>query len=534
MAYSQEIKNKAKSLATKGIPLSEISKDMGISERTLYNWCKNISADAIEEQIQTLSKRKPTEANTRKIAMLVNSLGKIKNMRKKKKPRPSVIFNAEVYKIKERMLTDEYGLYGYQKRFIQDESRFRIWLKSRQIGATYGCAGECLADAMGGLDQLILSASEEQALKWTNEINIHATKLGITLGGSQNKILTPAGTTIHIFANNFRTIQGFSGSIWLDEFAWYTNPKRIWETFGPSITSVKAGETKARATILSTPFEQNSLFEKILKDEQKYYMFSRHITTIHDAIADGLDVDVTILKDLFDNDSWMMMYECQFVDDESALLNVSLIKSCVDSNLKIEATAQEALRAGYDIGRKIDLSVLIAFSLRNGLFVMSHYDTFKKASFDAQRNALDDFLGTHQNAMLKIDATGIGADLAEGMHKKYKKRAIEVFFTAQSKERMALNLKKAMEDGRLRIPNDPLLIADLHAIKRKAGARGFLYDANRDEHGHADRFWATALALFHEDFIGNKKGFDYKEAALVLANIDHKNTFLAQFKKGTK
>jgi hypothetical protein len=88
VAYSQEIKNKAKSLATKGIPLSEISKDMGISERTLYNWCKNISADAIEEQIQTLSKRKPTEANTRKIAMLVNSLGKIKNMRTKKNRAP--------------------------------------------------------------------------------------------------------------------------------------------------------------------------------------------------------------------------------------------------------------------------------------------------------------------------------------------------------------------------------------------------------------------------------------------------------------
>ena len=58
MAYAKEIRNKAKELAMKGIPLSEIAKDMGINERTLRGWCRNISADAIEDQIKTLSKRK--------------------------------------------------------------------------------------------------------------------------------------------------------------------------------------------------------------------------------------------------------------------------------------------------------------------------------------------------------------------------------------------------------------------------------------------------------------------------------------------
>lgn len=91
-----------------------------------------------------------------------------------------------------------------------------------------------------------------------------------------------------------------------------------------------------------------------------------------------------------------------------------------------------------------------------------------------------------------------------------------MLFTQASKESMALNLKKAFEDGLVEIPNDPLLIADLHAIKRKAGARGFIYDADRNEHGHADRFWACALALSHEDFVGSGKGFNAKEAAEAL------------------
>jgi phage FluMu gp28-like protein len=515
LAYDKSVRVKAKKLFEQGLPLSEIEKELAVKERTLRGWLKDTPQLDIKTQIAKLSKSKPTEAIARTLSMLTKSLTRIEahdKKTKKEKPKQLVVLNANTAELKRKMFEPEYGLYPYQVKFAQDESRFRVWLKSRQIGATYGCSGECLAEAMGGLDQLIISASEEQALKWKSEIEKHAGKLGILLGGSESKITTPAGTTIYIFANNFRTIQGFSGSVWLDEFAWYTNCKRIWEAFLPSITSVKAGEMKARVTILSTPFEQGSLFHKLINDATKFYMFSRHTTSIHDAVGDGLDVDVGILKDLFDADSWAMMYECIFVDDESALLPVSLIRSCVNDKLRLSADKNEALRAGYDIGRKIDLSVLIAFAQRvvneKAKFVMTHLETYRKAPFDAQKVAISAFMDYFGDSILRIDATGIGTNLAEDMRNKYRKRAVEIMFTQAVKEQMALNIKKAFEDGILEIPNDPLLIADLHAIKRKAGARGFIYDADRNEHGHADRFWACALALFGEDFILSKKPFD--------------------------
>ena len=72
---------------------------------------------------------------------------------------------------------------------------------------------------------------------------------------------------------------------------------------------------------------------------------------------------------------------------------------------------------------------------------------------------------------------------------------------------MALNLKKHFEDKSIIIPNYPALIADLHAIKRKAGAKSFTYDSDRNEHGHADRFWALALSYFEK--VGDKKGKAY-------------------------
>lgn len=81
-----------------------------------------------------------------------------------------------------------------------------------------------------------------------------------------------------------------------------------------------------------------------------------------------------------------------------------------------------------------------------------------------------------------------------------------VWFSNTKKEEMALNLKKAFEDKLIRIPNDPLLIADIHAIKRTIGAKSFKYDAKRNEYGHADRFWALALALSHISIVRVKKG----------------------------
>ncbi|MEE3705427.1 hypothetical protein V2I29_07550 [Campylobacter sp. CX2-8023-23] len=105
-----------------------------------------------------------------------------------------------------------------------------------------------------------------------------------------------------------------------------------------------------------------------------------------------------------------------------------------------------------------------------------------------------------------MDKTGIGMNLAENMHSKFKSRVSGVWFSNTRKEEMALNLKKAFEDKLIKIPNDPLLIADIHAIKRTIGAKSFKYDAKRNEYGHADRFWALALALSHISIVRSKKG----------------------------
>ena len=53
-----------------------------------------------------------------------------------------------------------------------------------------------------------------------------------------------------------------------------------------------------------------------------------------------------------------------------------------------------------------------------------------------------------------------------------------------------------MEDRLLRIPYDPHIRADLRSVtKQTTGAGNIRFTAERNADGHADRFWALALAL---------------------------------------
>ncbi|MDR1008024.1 MAG: terminase family protein [Campylobacteraceae bacterium] len=514
--YSKKLKQRVLALINSAIPVTEIAKELKISRLTVQRWKKQQTIEQqdtratiknLKKQLAILSKRNPTEAVSRKIAMISKALATQERIETKeekaKTPKPYIALEV-VGGLRERALK-EAELYSYQSAFLKDEAQFRIILKSRQIGFSYVAALDALCAAHdNGRNQLFLSASEEQALILMSYLTMWANKFGVTFKkNTDTEKVLQNGAVIKALAHNFRTVQGFTGDVWMDEFAWYPNPKKIWHAFVPSI-----GAIQGRLTILSTPFEEAALFHNLWSDDAKYYMFSHHRVDIYTAMRDGLKFDLEIMRALFDADTWASAYECQFIDDESALFSIALIKSCVDVQARYYTPHHLApLIAGYDVGRIKDSSALAVLSAKDGgKYDLCILDVLRKAKFDEQKMHLKAFMSTNVFARLRLDKTGIGMNLTEDITKEYKSRAQGVYFTAVQKEAMSLNLKKMFEDKLITIPNDPLLIADIHAIKRKAGAKGFLYDADRNEHGHADRYWAMALAASHAEILQVKRG----------------------------
>ena len=518
MKYTKEFKDECVALLKSGVSAVALQKQSGVSRPTLASWLKehdkeNLSLDSAialtKKKIEALSaKSDPTPEDVAMLSELVTALSRLESGLKKSKlikskPRPIINLNSPTAAQLKKRILEHGGLFDYQREFLESNDTFRIVLKSRQIGFSYVSSADALIGAVAGRNQLFLSASEEQALilmrymkNWAKEFGINFTK------DSEHEVELENGAYIKSLANNFRTVQGFTGDIWMDEFAWYANPKRIWHAFVPSI-----GAIKGRLTILSTPFEERSLFYELYNDELKYYMFKRFRVDIYRAINDGLDFDLETMRNLFDADTWASAYECQFIDDESSLLSIALIKSCVDDKLSYSTpSSKEPLLAGFDVGRISDRSSLALLSLDKDKYTLQAMDILAKATFKEQEDHISGFLKTYPLAVLKIDKTGIGMNLCENIYAKFGSRVSGVWFSNTKKEEMALNLKKAFEDKRISIPNDPLLIADIHAIKRTIGAKSFKYDAKRNEHGHADRFWALALALSHTSLIKHKKG----------------------------
>lgn len=72
-------------------------------------------------------------------------------------------------------------------------------------------------------------------------------------------------------------------------------------------------------------------------------------------------------------------------------------------------------------------------------------------------------------------------------------------FTNDTKERWATDFKILLQRRDVTTPRDRDLVAQIHAIKRRVLPSGKVsFDAERNARGHADKFWAVALACQRE------------------------------------
>jgi phage FluMu gp28-like protein len=117
------------------------------------------------------------------------------------------------------------------------------------------------------------------------------------------------------------------------------------------------------------------------------------------------------------------------------------------------------------------------------------------ATFSAQEDLLHLLLSDRSVRRLCVDATGIGAMLAERLRQRWGHRVEPVHFTAPVKSELAMPLVRLFQEKLIRIPADPAIRQDLHAVRKVVtAAHQIRLDADRGPDGHADRFWALALA----------------------------------------
>ena len=398
-------------------------------------------------------------------------------------------------------------LYEYQKRWLADKSRFKMANKGRQTGFSFGVALEVVLDAVEHKTLwVLLSRGERQSKELMEKVSMHAKAVGYVcevlesdfrLDKQDYKLLEitlPNGSRIIGLPANPDTARGFSGNVVLDEFAFHRDGRKIWNSLYPTITR------GYKIRIISTPNGRSGKFYELWSGENRW---SKHEVNIYQAVQDGLPIDIEDLREGCDSeDDWLQEYCCEFLDEASAFLTYELITGCENE----ETTTLELpelfnptgdLFLGMDIGRKKDLSVIWLWEKLGDVFYTRAVQELVRMKFRDQKSILYDYLRLPRLRRACIDNTGIGANLAEDAQIDFgKSRVEEVTFTSAAKGEIAVNMRQTFEDKQARIPISKNIRNDLHSVKKLVtAANNIRYDADRNENGHADRFWAAGLGL---------------------------------------
>jgi phage FluMu gp28-like protein len=425
---------------------------------------------------------------------------------------------------------------SYQRNWLRDKSLLKIWEKSRRIGATWTQAYEDVEDIVSQREytpgrpvrKVYFSSKDEEAgreyieycLNWAKVFNTILTDLGEQVVDEDDKSKTKA--RILEFENGGRIISLSSaptafnskgGKIVWDEAALHKDQRSMWSGAQPA--AVVWGYP---VRILSTHKGKQTLFYTFVKNARAGKNgFSLHRITIIDAVNDGLydkrmnrataeteraEFLEGIRRSCQSEDIFQEDYMANPVDSTTAFFTYEEIIACEAQDtlrpMDYLRECKNPLYAGYDPGRKRDLAVIPILEFVNPILIVRHIEVFEKTRFEIQLTFMSDVLKLKSLLRACIDATGMGMPLAERLQERFGAYRVEaVTFTNTNKEILVTGAKQEFEDHRILIPDDERLRESIHSIKKMITATGAIrFDADRtEETGHADDFWALALAI---------------------------------------
>lgn len=433
---------------------------------------------------------------------------------------------------------------NFQLSHLQDDNTFRCEVKSRQIAWSWLTAAEAVADGLlnktGSVFVSINLDEAKEKIRYAKNI-IEALPKAM-----RPKLITDNRTELE-FDNGARLMSlpataprgKAQMNVYLDEFAHVRDSTIIYTAALPMIT-----KGNRRLRMASSPMGASGRFWEVYSQSLRPYPgYNRKSTPWWEIYAFCLNVKEARrlaptlstfqrvemfgnerIKAIYANlpeEDFLQEYECGFVDETTAWITWEEIKGVQDSiecyfvsaknelipeiheriaklvDSSKKGSVEATFAAGVDIGRTRNTTEIYLV----GIGTTKQYPlrlaiTLDNIAFDDQLTVMLDVLSSLPIVAMQIDQNGIGRNIAESAAKYYPAKVQPVNFTNETKRLWATDAKMLIQQHKTPLPVDNDLAYQIHSIKKMITANNNLvFDTERNEKHHADKFWAWALAL---------------------------------------
>lgn len=416
----------------------------------------------------------------------------------------------------------------YQTQWIKDDSLLKAMEKARQIGLSWSTAYpavERTAIVTAMRDQWVSSRDELQARlfiedckMWAKIMDMAARDLGEIVIDQDKRLSAYVlefanGRRIHSMSSNPDAQAGKRGGRILDEFALHPDPRKLWSIAYPGVTWGGSLE------VISTHRGSRNFFNQLIMEVREHGNpkgISLHRVTLQDALDQGFLFKLQQILPLddprqamdeaeyfdfvragcADEESFQQEYMCNPADDDAAFLEYDLIASVeYPGGADWQRREGGRLYTGIDIGRTQDLTVAWQVEELGDVLYTRRVERLQNMRKSDQEKILYPMIEASDRTC--IDATGLGIGWSDDAQDKFGEYRVEaVTFTPRVKEELAYPVRSRMEEKRIRIPHDPKARAAMRTVTKQTTAAGNIrFTAERTADGHADEFWALALAI---------------------------------------
>lgn len=397
--------------------------------------------------------------------------------------------------------------------------------KSRRIGLTWAVAAFAALTASaqptaGGDNVWYMGYDMEMAREFIDTCAMWARAFGIAAEDVDQEVLNDGEGEILAFRIRFasgfkivalpsvpRAIRGKQGKVLIDEAAFHKN---IAETLKAAIALLMWG---GQVIVWSTHDGVDNPFNLLVDDIHAGRRKGEVLTIDFDAaIADGLYERIALvaavkgrtvlpkeewIADIFDTYGEAADEELRCIPSagSGSLIKPETLAACEHDEAGLpEYYEGGPCFGGRDVARRRDGAIIWGFEqVHHVLWLRDRYEKVG-ASFADQDAFMDDLFVRRRMLAMWIDQTGMGEKVVEDAQGRHGSRVVGKLLTGPTRLDLALSFADRFERGLIRIPRDPVIRADLRAIKRVGSEESGTIRIVNEGKVHADRFWAGALA----------------------------------------